>query len=225
MTNPIPDHTSPWITGIDTMVGENLTHLRGDMSMDDLVDRMRRRGHKWSKTTLFNVEHGVRQLRINEAFDLLDCLDRDPTADMPLLVTNPVDSKFWDAYKRLKDAMRDFQDARDRLTEAQEALSGLIVTRGEGGEPLPSETLSREHRLAAYKLLRQSVLAADPRMRLSPEEKILQAILGESTEEPGSIVDQALNDPANTGGNEPTPATTDTKTDGHHQEKTPRNHA
>lgn len=58
----------------DSIIGNNLTGLRGSMSMDLLAAKMRELGHNWTKTTVFNVEHGKRQLRLGEAADVLSCL-------------------------------------------------------------------------------------------------------------------------------------------------------
>ncbi|MCH4174751.1 MAG: hypothetical protein LKF41_02690 [Bifidobacterium sp.] len=62
---------------IDENIGKNLEKMRGDMSMDMLAAKMRERGHRWTKTTVFNTEHGTRQLRLSEATDVVKCLGTD----------------------------------------------------------------------------------------------------------------------------------------------------
>lgn len=49
------------------------------MSMELLAAKMRALGNNWTKTTVFNVEHGKRQLRLGEAADALSCLGFSPT--------------------------------------------------------------------------------------------------------------------------------------------------
>ncbi|WP_123645112.1 hypothetical protein [Bifidobacterium mongoliense] len=64
----------------DASIGNNLERLRGDMSMDMLAAKMRERGYSWTKTTVFNIEHGKRPLRLSEAADVLVCLKVEPSS-------------------------------------------------------------------------------------------------------------------------------------------------
>lgn len=45
--------------------------------MDDVAAAMRVKGHKWTRATVFNIEHGKRQLKLQEAVDLLNILHLD----------------------------------------------------------------------------------------------------------------------------------------------------
>lgn len=76
----------------DEIVGANITRLRGKVSMDKVVEEMRSIGNSWSKTTLFNIEHGKRPIRFNEASDLLRCLGYDPILDLPKLLNSPAEA-------------------------------------------------------------------------------------------------------------------------------------
>ena len=77
----------------DETVGRNLAKLRGDVSMDVLAAKMRDSGNKWTKTTVFNVEHGKRQLKYAEAVDVLNCLGYDPVTSLGRLLANSVDAE------------------------------------------------------------------------------------------------------------------------------------
>lgn len=54
-------------------IGKNVAFLRENdgLSMDDVAAAMRLQGHKWTRVTVFNIEHGKRQLKLQEAFDLI----------------------------------------------------------------------------------------------------------------------------------------------------------
>lgn len=46
--------------------------------MDMLAAKMREKGYSWTKTTVFNIEHGKRPIRLSEAADVLVCLHVSP---------------------------------------------------------------------------------------------------------------------------------------------------
>lgn len=68
-------------------VGKNIAQLREEhgYSLEQLVSAMKTLGYSWNRTTLFNIEHGLRRLQFQEAYDLLDCMGLDPIKDMYLL--------------------------------------------------------------------------------------------------------------------------------------------
>lgn len=76
----------------DQLVGRNLHRLRdrANISMSDLAEDMNERGYKWTKTTVFKIEQGVRRLRYSEAADALECLGRDVSEMSLLLVSDDV---------------------------------------------------------------------------------------------------------------------------------------
>lgn len=68
------------MTGLtNERIGLNLEQMReyADMTMEELANAMRERGHKWTKVTVFNIEHGERQLKLLEAFDVVAALGLD----------------------------------------------------------------------------------------------------------------------------------------------------
>lgn len=74
---------------MDKVIGRNLSMLRGEISQEELANRMRDAGHSWTKMTVYNIERGERQLRLAEAVDVLSCLGRNPATDIgKLLVDN-----------------------------------------------------------------------------------------------------------------------------------------
>lgn len=54
--------------------------------MDEVASRMRDRGHKWSRTTVYSIEHGARNLQLTEAYDFLEAVGMDPEKDIPTLL-------------------------------------------------------------------------------------------------------------------------------------------
>ena len=69
----------------DRVIARNFQRLRGNITMDELAMRMRQVGHKWSRTTVYSVEHNERRLQASEAYDFLNVIGRDPDKDLPLL--------------------------------------------------------------------------------------------------------------------------------------------
>lgn len=74
-------------------IGENIAYIRQNagISMDGLADAMRRYGHKWTRVTVFNIEHGKRQLKFQEAVDLLNALHLDHKKGMEQLMSESVE--------------------------------------------------------------------------------------------------------------------------------------
>lgn len=50
--------------------------------MDMLAAKMRDKGYSWTKTTVFNIEHGKRPIRLAEAADVLVCLKVSPATNV-----------------------------------------------------------------------------------------------------------------------------------------------
>lgn len=75
------------LSALNINVGANVTELRENkhLSMYDVAKAMKKLGHSWSKTTLFNIEHNSRRLQAVEAFDLLRCMGYRPETDLMLL--------------------------------------------------------------------------------------------------------------------------------------------
>lgn len=69
----------------DQAIARNFQRLRGNITMDELAMRMRQVGHKWSRTTVYSIEHNERRLQASEAYDFLSVIGRDPDEDLPLL--------------------------------------------------------------------------------------------------------------------------------------------
>ena len=103
-------------------IGENVTNLResSGMSMDKLANAMRARGHKWTRITVFNVEHGERMLKLQEAFDLLDALGVDQESGMRI-ITSENEGK-----RRVRSEIRNLHDGLDGL---RDAISAIQVSR------------------------------------------------------------------------------------------------
>lgn len=126
-------------SALNINVGANVTELRENkhLSMYDVVKAMKKLGHSWSKTTLFNIEHNSRRLQAAEAFDLLNCMGYHPETDLMLLYRDSpssVDSSIeecaywasdceaaWSAYRKSRRL------AEDSLNEATQ--NGAITEK------------------------------------------------------------------------------------------------
>lgn len=69
----------------DKTITRNFHRLRGNITMAELATRMRNMGHKWSRTTVYSIEHDERRLQAAEAYDFLKVIGHDPDRDLPLL--------------------------------------------------------------------------------------------------------------------------------------------
>lgn len=75
------------VTLDDKVVGNNLRILRGNMSQEELANKMRDSGFKWSKATVWSVEQGQRPLRLTEARAALTCLNQNSMFALNKLVS------------------------------------------------------------------------------------------------------------------------------------------
>lgn len=73
---------------VDEIIGRNLSMLRGEVSQEELANRMRDAGYSWTKMTVYNIERGERQMRLAEAVDVLRCLGRNPMSDIGKLLVD-----------------------------------------------------------------------------------------------------------------------------------------
>ena len=74
-------------TAGDKYAGQTIQALRQEreLTQEDLANRMRFKGYKWSKATVGAIETGERPLRLTEAKDVLDCLGLDERAIISLV--------------------------------------------------------------------------------------------------------------------------------------------
>lgn len=107
-------------------VGKNVAKLRGECgySLEQVVSAMKDLGYNWNRTTLFNIEHNLRRLQFQEAYDLLTCLKLDPMKDLVLLCRkdNPslsvlADSKRTEYARKLIKAWNEYVKASEMYEE------------------------------------------------------------------------------------------------------------
>ena len=84
----------------DAIIGLNVARLResSGLSMDMLAAKMRDEGNKWSRSTVFKIEHGERSLKYSESVDLFSCLGLDPTVDLFELSIIPEGQQIEESY-------------------------------------------------------------------------------------------------------------------------------
>lgn len=95
------------------------------LSQQDLANKMRRSGFKWSQATVWNVENGDRPLRLTEAIEIADVCSLDP-------------AEFFSGHQQptsttpgLRLAVRTLQSLIEEASPERRALSAFseIVTR------------------------------------------------------------------------------------------------
>ena len=105
----------------DSQVGARANILRTERgrTMDDLASQMRQMGHKWSRTTVYSIEHGERRLQLSEAAGLVHCLGLDPLEGLLALLSDPSEPDKVRALseKRLREKMRNLELAWDEFIQ------------------------------------------------------------------------------------------------------------
>ncbi|MUN55319.1 hypothetical protein GMA10_08880 [Kocuria koreensis] len=123
----------------DPLIGENLARLRGEISQKTLAKEMSDRGFKWASSTVFNIEHGERSLRLVEALELAKLLkvELSDFFDIPADV-GPA-RKVQDLYLEVarhwtvvKDSVSSLLEARGRL---QSAVNDCLSRAPESDRP------------------------------------------------------------------------------------------
>lgn len=109
-------------------IGENVRSLREEhgFSTDDLIAKMNELGYNWNRTTLFNVEHNMRRLQLQEAYDILLCFDLDPLKDMYLLCQKSNPSPGALAHWKRQQYADKLRRAWNEYLEAAESYERLI---------------------------------------------------------------------------------------------------
>lgn len=108
--------------------------------MDMLAAAMRERGFKWTKTTVFNVEHGERQLRLTEAESVLECLDLDIQRDMPKLLFSGIDAQAMDAIHSLDLEIEQLEQACTAIFRVRYVLEEYLDVSLQ--EPVPGNGIA-----------------------------------------------------------------------------------
>lgn len=104
--------------------GDNIRRLRDEygFSTDDLIGKMNELGYNWNRTTLFNIEHNMRRLQLQEAMDLIDCFGLDPMKDMYLLWADPERQPAEESFKILRSLMDKLNDSLDEYTMFEKTM-------------------------------------------------------------------------------------------------------
>lgn len=110
-------------------IGQNVALLRetSGMSMDDLASAMRSRGHKWTRITVFNVEHGERMLKVQEAVDLLDSLGISTDSGMRIITSeNEGTRRVRAQIRRLHEGLDDLRDSIVKIQNSRVMLRAFL---------------------------------------------------------------------------------------------------
>lgn len=131
------------------------------MTQQELADRMRERGFKWSQATVWDVERGKRPMRLTESLEVVAILNRpDVTVEMLWLIDEDLklaldfrDSfesihKAWDGVVWSISRLRSAQDAWMQLEKKAERLNitprkvtlRKLTRRTQDNDELPEES-------------------------------------------------------------------------------------
>lgn len=127
----------------DRVIARNFQRLRGNITMDELALRMRKLGHKWSRTTVYSIEHNERRLQASEAYDFLSAIGRDPNKDLPLLYDLQPTLLELAEYKLMQYRIQ-FHEAWSKLLKAKEMYEDILSHETECNHITPEQaTASR----------------------------------------------------------------------------------
>ncbi|WP_317370038.1 hypothetical protein [Bifidobacterium pullorum] len=157
----------------DRVIARNFQRLRGNITMDELAMRMRQVGHKWSRTTVYSVEHNERRLQASEAYDFLNVIGRDPDKDLPLLYELQPTVLELAEYKLMQYRIQ-FHEAWRKLLKAKEMYRDILsyeethghITSEQAAKSLSMEQEREEHEKIAF--------LNNERMGFAPEECYLR---------------------------------------------------
>ena len=109
-------------------IGDNLRKLREECgySLEHVVSAMKDLGYNWNRTTLFNIEHNMRRLQLQEACDLINCLGLDPLKDLYLLCSGPEYQPAAEAFKILRSLMDKLNDSLNEYTMFDKTHAAII---------------------------------------------------------------------------------------------------
>lgn len=100
---------------VDQEIGERVREARGTLPQRVLADQMKTRGHRWSQSTVWNIEEGERRFMLSEAVDVADLLG----TTLDFLTGQDLDAK---AAESAAEAMRLRKAARTALEALRAAL-------------------------------------------------------------------------------------------------------
>lgn len=140
--------------------GDNIRRLREECgySLEQVVSAMKGLGYSWNRTTLFNIEHNMRRLQLQEAMDLIDCFGLDPMKDMYLLWTDPKRSPAMEADRTLRDLADKLNDSLDEYMKFRSTFLRIIERETATGRLQPREAkLMTEQARTMYETFSQRV--------------------------------------------------------------------
>jgi hypothetical protein len=138
----------------DERIGKAVHAARATATQKSVADAMRRKGHKWSQSTVWAVEKGDRTLKLTEAHDLVEILGvtvDDLTAD-----TEDLEARL--LMRRYAERRGALVDAVDDLFAAQEDIEELL----RGDQDLPAATVEALEQMAREAV---DLVVADARRR------------------------------------------------------------
>lgn len=166
----------------DETIGLNVARLRekAGLSMDALAEKMRDFGNKWTRSTVFKVEHGNRSLKFSESVDLLACLGADPVTDLFELAVISNDDDVLESIESLKDsvgtlllAAKGVSVSRGVLFREREMYDNLGDDTKQATDELLKETTDERLKEHIQNYLVSGVVPdviADEWKQMSPEE-------------------------------------------------------
>lgn len=137
---------------LDMDMGANVTRLRTQkgLSMSAVVAKMNAKGHKWTKTTLFHVEHNSRKLQAAEAYDLLSVLGYDPEIDLPQLYRTVDQTEIDDLADECQRRAETLQDDWNQYLYSKQYAAERIHTYEESDSISKQQGEELLHRLSSW---------------------------------------------------------------------------
>lgn len=163
----------------DATVGKNVTYLRGSRPQSEIAEGMRKKGFKWSQTTVWEIEKGKRTLKFLEAIALAEVLETR------IHILEHVADDFFVERNALK-ALREIEDASDRALDAavefdkaRSILKTWVSQMHDDPQTFKAESMYRQH---ADRTLLESLRRSATR-RGNAAQRELQMVEGEISNE------------------------------------------
>ena len=134
------------ILNLDARIGSNLARLRNDakVSLDSAAYEMRKRGYKWTKMTIHNIEHGNRPIKSAEMYDYLDCLGYTPEKTMQELFQSDTETAARREFENAKTALFDLITQWNTFCNAIHGCRELLDSEA-AREEIIEQTISNLH--------------------------------------------------------------------------------
>lgn len=153
----------------DDQIGKNLATLRGQVTQQELGEKMRQRGFKWSQATVWDVERGKRPLRLTEALEVVAILNK-PGVTVESLWADPAELR---ATRELKSA---FATVREKWENTVWAIQQLLASHDAMREKMDRVSLEDLPPIAETRITRRPKGAGESQANMTQTQSRAESV-------------------------------------------------